>query len=258
MRIALRLLHVLLGLSGAVQLLQAQTVRPNFFQVGGSAPEVRAVARQGNILYVGGTFNYLGPQTGSAVPVDGTTGNLLPQFPDISYTPPVTGSAIAGTEPVIYRIIPDAAGGWYIGGFFNVVDGEQRLSLIHVTSDYKTDTLFKPNPYVLRNTGNGVVRDPARIYDMKLVGSTLYVGGVFDAIGGQGRKFLAAVDAATGRCLRWNPGVAGDTTDKNQAFTGFRNGAYPGVYALAYRDTVIYAGGWFKQAGGLLAVTLWA
>jgi len=36
-------------------------------------------------------------------------------------------------------------------------------------------------------------------------GSTVYAGGSFSYIGGQGRNYIAAIDPSTGNATSWNP-----------------------------------------------------
>jgi len=65
-------------------------------------------------------------------------------------------------------------------------------------------------------------------------GSTVYAGGLFTYIGGEPepRRYVAALDASTGRPTAWNPG------------------ANDGVFALALSGSTVYAGGGFSAIGG--------
>ncbi len=74
-------------------------------------------------------------------------------------------------------MVPDGAGGWYVGGTFDRVDGWDRRGLVHLLADGTVDPDFLPQP--------GPVTALARD------GSTLWVGG----------ERLIAVDAATGERL---------------------------------------------------------
>jgi Domain of unknown function (DUF5122) beta-propeller len=123
---------------------------------------VSAIAPAGNRIYIGGGFTYVGPNTGSAVPVDGT-GEPLAKYPKVN------GS--------VYSVIPDGSGGFYLGGFFSTVGGVQRNNLAHVLADGSVDPAFNPNA----NFG---------VYALALSGSTLYVGGQFESLerGGQHRR----------------------------------------------------------------------
>lgn len=69
-------------------------------------------------------------------------------------------------------------------------------------------------------------------------GDTLYVGGIFDEIGGQARNGLAAIDVTTGALLPWDPNVA-------SYFDGFSP-----VATMVRNEDVIYLGGTFTQMSG--------
>jgi hypothetical protein len=60
----------------------------------------------------------------------------------------------------------------------------------------------------------------------------VYAGGGFDAIGGQARENIGAIDATTGTATGWNPG------------------ADSGVRTLAIAGQNVYAGGRFTEIGG--------
>jgi len=62
---------------------------------------VNAVARNGNTVYIGGTFTTVGPATGGGAPLSAATGGLVQPFPKV-----------AGQ---VYATVSDGAGGWYIG-----------------------------------------------------------------------------------------------------------------------------------------------
>ena len=70
------------------------------------------------------------------------------------------------------------------------------------------------------------------VYALAVSGTTVYAGGMFNAIGGQTRNNIAAIDATTGAATSWNPNANGI------------------VYALAVSGTTVYAGGWFTSIGG--------
>ena len=131
-----------------------------------------------NLIYIGGSFTYVGPNTGSGVPLDENSGQALPTFPRVN------GS--------ISSVISDGAGGWYIGGNFTSVGGIARNRIAHILSDYTVDENFNPNANTTVNA-------------LALNGSTVYAGGNFATIGGQTRNCIAALDAVTGTATTWNP-----------------------------------------------------
>ena len=70
------------------------------------------------------------------------------------------------------------------------------------------------------------------IIALAISGTTVYVGGVFDYVGGQPRNSIAALDIASGAATAWNPNS---------------NGL---VNTLAISSTNVYAGGEFTTIGG--------
>jgi hypothetical protein len=195
---------------------------------------VLAILVTNNTVYLGGQFNYVGPDTGGASVVDAVTGNLRSGFPLIN-------------GPV-YSAAPDGRGGWYIGGAFSSVGGIVRSNLAHVLADNRVDPLWNPQAngsnVVLRVAGNTVYvgggftrigptlrnriaaldaatgqpsawnpNASAVVTSMQIVGNLLYVGGNFTSIGSSNRLRLAALDLATGRASGWNPGASALVTD---------------------------------------------
>ncbi len=69
-------------------------------------------------------------------------------------------------------------------------------------------------------------------------GNTIYAGGEFTQIGGQGRSRIAALNATSGLPTAWNPNASWDPN------------ALSAVWALAVSGNVVYAGGRFTQIGG--------
>src|SRR5262249_35994614 len=78
---------------------------------------VNPVALSGNTLFVGGSFHYVGPNTGSFVGLDATSGAPRPNWPRVDGTVQAAAS--------------DSIGGWYIGGVFQAVAGVPRTNLAH-------------------------------------------------------------------------------------------------------------------------------
>jgi len=116
-----------------------------------------------NIIYIGGNFTYVGPQTGGAVPLDINTGLVQGSFPKVNGR--------------VYAVIPDGSGGWYIGGYFDKVGNVDRNNIAHILSDGSVDLNWNPN-------ADGGVETLA------INGSTIYVGGLFTSIGGKKRNSL--------------------------------------------------------------------
>ncbi|MGN6377464.1 MAG: hypothetical protein ACTHNU_00785 [Gaiellales bacterium] len=102
------------------------------------------------------------------------------------------------------RTITFANGVMYLGGDFTTVrpPGAAANSGFDVTRDHvaafneSTGDLLSWNPDV-----NG------RVYAIAVSGSTVYLGGLFTAVGGKPRSNLAAVSVTSGAPTSWNPGA---------------------------------------------------
>ena len=133
--------------------------------------EVRAVALSGSTAYIGGNFSRIAPYTGSSALFDASNGELKKPWPEV--------------EGVVNAVVPDGAGGWYLGGDFRSVGGVPRTDLAHVMPDGTVDPNFAP-------TTDGLVRALA-------VGTgTVFAGGEFSTANGEARENLAGFTAATG------------------------------------------------------------
>ncbi|HEY3318871.1 MAG TPA: PKD domain-containing protein [Planctomycetota bacterium] len=151
---------------------------------------VNAVAENNGTIYIGGSFTYVGPYTGSGVVLTADTAQL-------AAPPPLV-------KGYVYTAVSDNAGGWYIGGNFTEVGGVARAGLAHILPDGMLDPSWDPNPDLTCGTNSS---DQTGVRTLVLAGGTLYVGGYFTAIAGQARNRLAALDAATGAALSWDPNI---------------------------------------------------
>lgn len=181
---------------------------------------VYSTARSGSTLYLGGAFTQVGPQTGPGVGLDASSGT-------VASLPPVSGA-----NATVSAVIPDGAGGWYIGGSFSHVGTVARSALAHIESDGSVDTSM---PQASGSNGSAF----PTVKTLLLSGGTLYVGGDFTFLGGLSRTDLAAVDTATGTVSpTWNP-------HPNAAFIFTLT-----VNALALSGSDLYVGGVFSSIGG--------
>ncbi len=213
---------------------------------------VHSVLPAGNVTYIGGSFDYVGPNAGSGVPIDTVSGIPVDPYPRVNGK--------------VNAVVPDGAGGWYIGGDFTRAGGVDRNRLAHVQADGSVSS-FDPD-------ANDTVST------LVLSGTTLYAGGWFTSVGGQPRNRIAALDTATGNANAWDPNAddsvcaltldgttlyaggaftsiggqsrnriaAIDTTTGNA--TAFDPGASSSVFALAISGSTLYAGGLFTTIGG--------
>ena len=98
---------------------------------------------------------------------------------------PGIGGEVAAAQGDVYAVVPDGAGGWYIGGSFTQINQTPRNRVAHINSDHTLDLNWNPD-------ADSTVYALALSHD----GQTLYVGGDFTSIGGQTRNRIAALDAA--------------------------------------------------------------
>ena len=181
-----------------------------------------------------------------------------------------TGSpnlAFAKVNGNINAVVPDGAGGWYIGGNFTMVGGVARNNIAHINADGTLNGSWNPN-------ANNVVSA------LKVSGSTVYVSGMFTSIGGQTGNYIAALDVVTGTATSWNPnannfvnalcdfwfnGLWEDSSPASEdkrgtilqrlmhatgTATSWDPNANNSVYALAVSGSTVYAGGVFTSIGG--------
>ena len=136
--------------------------------------EVKAAARIGTDVYVGGTFDYVGPFTGNGVVLDTANGLRKSGWPTVE-----GGQVLAA--------VPDGSGGWFIGGDFDKVGGQSRLNVAHIRADKTIDPAWNPGT-------NNAVRA------MVVSGGYLYIGGDFTVVAGITNTYsrLAALSVTTG------------------------------------------------------------
>jgi hypothetical protein len=227
--------------------------------------EIKAMVRDGNTIYIGGSFSYMGPSVEFGAALDGTTGLVNPAYQRPNGT--------------VWVSIPDGSGGWYIGGDFTSVGGQTRNRLARINSN---GTLHDWNP----NATNGV------IYALALSGSTVYAGGNFGGatshrIGGKYRNRIAALNVSDGTATDWDPNANGTvrsivvsgsvvyaggdfttfgpstalvtrnkiaaldaTANTNNVIDTWNPNANGSVYSIALSGSVVYAGGSFSAIGG--------
>lgn len=207
-----------------------------------------------HLIYLGGSFTMVGPNTGFGVPVDTSSGLPATHFPHVN------GSVRA--------VEADGSGGWYIGGTFTNVGGQTRNRVAHILFDGTLDPTWNPNA-------------SSTVNSLALSGSTVYAGGSFTSIGGQTRNRIAALDASTGLATAWDPNVnnvvntlalSGSTIYAGGSFTSIggqtRNriaaldastglvtawnpNANASVNSLVLSDSTVYVGGIFVLLNNL-------
>jgi len=178
--------------------------------------DVSALCMVGNAILVGGSFFTIGGKSRNGLAaVDVTDGKVT------DWDPLADGGVYA---------LAAAGSTVYVGGGFLNIGGKPRTGIAAL--DVATGQATSWNPG-FNGTPGASATDGLAIEALAIAGDTVYVGGSFRSIGGQPRSRLAAIDAATGAVLPWNPG-ADDL-----------------VRALALSGNTVYAGGDFSNAGGV-------
>ena len=222
---------------------------------------VRALAASGNSIYVGGQFTQMGGQPRNRLAaVDATTGAVTAWNPNASasvYTLAVAGNTIyvggsfhsVGLQTRNYIASVDATTGavnaWdpnptdyvesivpagplvYVGGYFVYIGGQERPGVAAIGAVTGVPTDWTPG-----DISEGL----CWVRALALSGNVMYVGGMFASMGQRWRCSLAAVDIDTGIATDWSP----ITMDVGIL-----------VYALSCGGGELYAGGNFRDAGGM-------
>jgi hypothetical protein len=223
---------------------------------------IRAIAKIGCTLYVGGSFTAVVEVYSYGISLDSLTGKAPDGF---------TYEEINGP---VYAAVSDGSGGWYIGGNFTQIGPYTRNRLAHILANGEISP-WNPNAnsavYALAVSGSTVyiggtfttIGGQARnrlaaigtdgslqdwnpnassvVYALAVSGSTVYAGGHFTSIGGQPRNRLAAIDISNTCLTAYNPTSCLQAWDPN---------ANNSVNALAVSGTTVYAGGYFTTIGG--------
>ena len=93
---------------------------------------VNGAAAANGVVYIGGSFSSLGPNTGALAVVDRTT-NLPIDWPRF------TGGSVA-------NVLPDADGGYLVQGSFRFVNGHSANGLVRLTAGGEVDPAFQWTP----------------------------------------------------------------------------------------------------------------
>ena len=212
MRVHRLLLITVATLSIAADLRAQVTLDP--LSVPAFGGTVNATERVGDMLFVAGTF------LGGSPPADARGG--------LSIHDNATGARALDTVYVtgdVLATISDGAGGYYIAGNFLIVNGVYRPWLARILADGSLDPTFSA---IVTDT----ILATGRVQALARSGNTLFIGGDFDAVNGQARANLAALDATTGAPLPFTP-LLDRVVDK-----------------LAVEGGTLYAAGLFRTVSG--------
>ena len=179
--------------------------------------DVDSLLEDGTTLYVGGDFARIGgTRRASLAAVDAATGRVA------SWTPPALDG---GVFDMAFR-----NGVLYLLGGFGTVGGKSRFSLAAVDVGTRQVTGWDPKAPAADQHGDISVQSIAA------TPSAVYVGGVFEQIGGGKRPGLAALDPVSGKATAWVP-----------------SGQPQSVNALLVAGGRLYAGGSTRSGGYLIA-----
>jgi hypothetical protein len=210
--------------SGARSVSNEAGARPNALAFNDHVTGI-AKSRDGSgKLYLAGGFTDVGITSGSAVPLDSTTGR-----PAIADFPMLVGAT--------YALASDGAGGWYVGGSFRQTGNLQRQCALHILANGQLDEIWNPLPLCAPGGRGGIT---AIVHENGVV----YLAGGIDVTDSAGVRHggLVAAHAAdsgdpTGKLIEtWRPAV--DATSS--------------VHAIAASNGVVYAGGSLAVAGRTL------
>ncbi len=179
----------------------------------GTDGSVWSLASDGSTVYVAGWFESAGTQgRWGLAAADATTGAIRPWDPRANAT---RGRCVAvGGDRVL------------VGGDFTSVGSVARSGLAAIDLVTGAATSWDPGP---RSASD---YDPPTIEGLAISAGVVFVAGYYDSIGGEARRYLTAIDAATGAPTAWNP-------DPDQP-----------VDFLALHGGALYAAGWFNRIGG--------
>ena len=185
---------------------------------------VNTLAVSGSTIYAAGSFTSIGGQTrNNMAALNAADGSVTAFNPNANAG--VEALAISSDGSIVYA-----------GGRFTMIGGQTRLSIAALNAADGTATLTF-NPSATGTNGNGVVDALA------ISGSTLYVGGSFNTIGGLPRDNIAALSLGVPL-----DGVAVPTFNPSPSRSGCA--ACGSVAALVVSGSTVYAGGAFDTIGG--------
>jgi trimeric autotransporter adhesin len=208
-----------------------------------------------NVLYIGGTFDWIGYPMPRGAGIDAFSGIVNYNFP-----------ALNGK---VNCTVPDGNGGWYIGGQFSVVGGQLRKNIAQIDAagqlttwaptvnsdvldiDFAQNTVFICGYFdnvngtprnslaaIEASTGTLTAWDPKpnNIAEKLLVaGNTVFAVGYFDTVGGQKRNRFAGIDITTGQATAFDAGVTGGSS---------------GIGTMVAKGNTLFVGGSFSNMGG--------
>ena len=170
----------------------------------GFTDEIKEFDILDNEIFIGGSF------TGTAAGTYGTIVNS--NSAELEY------EGVLADAPIIASC-PDGNNGWYIAGKFQLLKDLPRPGIGQVNAD--------------GSIGSWSHSVDGEVFEMKLYGDTLIIGGEFTTVNGEERKNFAAFSISNNTLLPWNP--------------SFNNP----VLAIEKLENRIFVGGEFVKVDGI-------
>lgn len=239
------------------------------FSAPGTSEQIRAVAIRGDEIFIGGTFTTVGKTVANNVARwDGSAWHALGEAEKNGVDGSVYSLAVTDTDVYVGGSFFHAGGrlvngvarfdgaAWhhlgsdenpglngffllvyavavagenvYVGGFFQEAGGQPASSF--AVWNRSSNTWAEAHGGVRQSDPD----DPAYVYTIAVSGSSLYLGGKFERVGGVAAKNIAKIDLARNRA------------------SALGTGADDWVNRIVVSGSTVYAAGFFKRAGGRL------
>lgn len=175
---------------------------------------VRTLLLEGTTLYIGGNFaEIMGQSRNYLAAIDVSTGTLLPWNPNPNSF--VHAMQVVGTTV-------------YVGGEFSTIGGQSRNNLAALNTTTGAATSWVPP----------AIDNDIYTLAVNTATNTIFIGGIFDAVGGLTRTGLAAINigTTTGTII---PGWVANTNG-----TGY-------IYKVTLSGTSLFVAGFFTTINGV-------
>ncbi|MEI6843452.1 MAG: hypothetical protein WCK48_03020, partial [bacterium] len=181
-----------------------------------SSGTIKALAlSSSSTIYVGGSFTTIGGQSRYRLAeISLFTGLATSWNPNSAQNAMIINVLLYATSTV------------YVGGKFDVVNGQQRSGLVEISASSGLPTTWNPGSVTSYSLG---------VSTLSLATSTIFAGGDFNSAGGNiDKPYLVAINNSTRSAVSsWSPNATGP------------------IYSLALSsNNTLYAGGSFTSIGG--------